>query len=220
MYGIFSDRRQAGEKLARVLAGRPGMESPVVLALPRGGVPVALEVARALDGPLDVMVVRKLGLPAQPELAMGAVASGGIRVLNEDVLQQARVPDGTVEAVAAEETAEVERRDRAYRGDRSPVDLRGRTVILVDDGIATGSTVRAAARAARARGAEAVIVATPVAPIETCEALEREVDAVVCLATPEPFVAISLWYRSFPQLEDDDVRAILDEAAREGRGPA
>jgi putative phosphoribosyl transferase len=220
MHGIFSDRRRAGKELARVLARRHDLESPVVLALPRGGVPVGLEVARALDGPLDVMVVRKLGLPGQPELAMGAVASGGIRVVNEEVLRQARVSDGAVEAVAAEETAEVERRERAYRGDRPPVDLRGRTVILVDDGIATGSTVRAAARAVRARGAETVIVATPVAPVETCEALAREVDGLVCLATPEPFIAISLWYRSFPQLADDDVRAILDEAAREGRGPA
>jgi putative phosphoribosyl transferase len=216
MSTIFTDRREAGRALAEALAQQGDLTDPVVLALPRGGLPVGREIARALGAPLDIMVVRKLGLPSQPELAMGAVASGGIRVTNPDVLREAEVPDAVLEDVARAEQREVERRERAYRGDRAPLELEGRSVILVDDGIATGSTVRAAIQAARARGAAGVIVAAPVAPPETVERLSREADQVVCLTTPVPFMAISLWYRSFPQVDDREVRRILDEAAREG----
>lgn len=206
---IFSDRQQAGQALARVLARREDLEHPVVLALPRGGVPVAYEIARVLKAPLDVMVVRKLGLPRQPELAMGAVASGGILVLNPEVIRDAGVADGLIERVAQKELREVRRREEAYRGDRPPVELGGRDVVLVDDGIATGATVEAAIQAAHARHAGRVFVAAPVAPPEVLEKLSMEVEEVVCLSTPEPFGAISLWYRSFPQIGDEAVRALL-----------
>jgi putative phosphoribosyl transferase len=213
---IFADRHDAGRALAEALALRDDLEDPVVLALPRGGVPLGREVARALGAPLDIMVVRKLGLPQQPELAMGAVASGGIRVLNPEVLREAAVSDAVLDDVIREASREVERRERVYRGGRAPRGLEGRTVILVDDGIATGSTVRAAIQAARARGARGVIIAVPIAPVETVRLLGREADDVVCLATPEPFVAISLHYRSFPQVDDREVRRILDDASRAG----
>jgi len=218
MTTLFADRRDAGRALAEALALRDDLEDPVVIALPRGGVPVGREVARALGSPLDIMVVRKLGLPQQPELAMGAVASGGIRVLNREVLREAAVPDAVLDKVARGESREVERRERAFWGDRAPYELDGRTVILVDDGLATGSTVRAAIQAARDRGAAGVIVAAPVAPAETVQLLRREADEVVCLATPDPFVAISLWYRSFPQVDDREVQRLLDDASRAETG--
>ncbi len=216
MTTIFADRHDAGRALAEALSLRGDLTDPVVLALPRGGLPVGREVARALGAPLDIMVVRKLGLPQQPELAMGAVASGGIRVLNPEVVREAAVPDSVLDDVAQAESREVERRERVYRGTRAPPELEGRTVILVDDGIATGSTARAAIQAARARGARGVIVAAPVAPPETVRLLGQEADDVVCLATPEPFLAISLHYRSFPQVDDREVKRILDDASRAG----
>jgi putative phosphoribosyl transferase len=208
---MFTGRQEAGQALANRLALRDDLENTVVLALPRGGVPIGREIARVLNAPLDVMVVRKLGLPSQPELAMGAVASGGVVVRNRDVILEAHVGDSLFDRVAAREFHEVQRREEAYRGDRPPVELHGRSVILADDGIATGSTMAAAIRAARSRGAARVIVAVPVAPREVRQRLAGDVDEMVCLATPEPFMAISVWYRSFPQLEDEDVRAILSQ---------
>jgi putative phosphoribosyl transferase len=207
---VFADRSEAGRSLGRYLQEMEGLNDPVVLALPRGGVPVGVEIARALGVPLDVMVVRKLGLPGQPELAMGAVASGGIRVLNQELLRETGVPAEVLEKVATEETRELERREEAYRGGRLPTELQGRDVILVDDGIATGSSLLAAVAAARARGASRVMVAVPVAPRDVVRTLARQVDEMICLHTPEPFLAVSLWYRSFPQVQDSEVRALLD----------
>ena len=208
----FRDRREAGRLLGEVLkqhAGRPGL---LVLALPRGGVPVGYEVARALNAPLDVMLVRKLGVPGHEELAMGAIASGGVRILSKDVVSTLGIADREIAAVAAVEEEELARREKAYRGDRSPPDMKGRTVILVDDGLATGSTMRAAAAALRAQGVERLIVAVPVAPPETCEALRSEVDEVVCALEPEPFLAVGLWYEDFSQTTDEEVRELLRQA--------
>lgn len=210
MNRVFQDRREAGQALAGLLIGRDHLKDPVVLALPRGGVPVGLEVARALGAPLDILVVRKVGLPDQPELAMGAVASGGVEVRNPEVLRQLGVEEGVFRAVAARETRELLRREAAYRGSRAPVEVGNRTVILVDDGIATGSTIRAAIRALRLRSAAEVVVAVPVAPSEVRDALATEADEVVCVSTPSPFYAISPWYQEFPQLSDTDVRELLD----------
>ncbi|HEX7118503.1 MAG TPA: phosphoribosyltransferase [Longimicrobiales bacterium] len=214
---VFDDRDAAGRALAERLMTYAGRPDVIVLALPRGGVPVGYHVARALGAPLDIMVVRKLGLPAQEELAMGAIASGGVRVLNQEVIDMTGVSPEVIDHVAAEERRELERRERAYRGDRPPPDVAGRTVILVDDGIATGSTLRAAVQALRERGPAHIVVAVPTAPRAACEALSRVADDVVCVATPEPFFAISLSYRSFPQMTDGEVREILDRAARESR---
>ncbi len=216
----YTDRGQAGRVLARALEPWRGSR-PLVLALPRGGVPVGHEVARALGGELDLMLVRKLGVPSQPELAMGAIASGGVRVLNPEVVASLGIEPETIEAVAAREEAELRRRERAYRGDRPWPELAGRTVILVDDGIATGATMRAAVAAARAQGPEEIVVAAPVAPPDTVERLRREADAVVVPETPEPFYAIGQWYLAFPQLTDEEVRGILRQAwQREEAGAA
>lgn len=205
---MFADRRDAGRKLAsHLLRYRGG--GAIVLALPRGGVPVAFEVAAAIEAPLDVFVVRKLGIPGHPELAMGAIASGGIRVLNEPVVQAYRIPEPVIDGVAAVEGAELERRERAYRGGRPPAALRGRTVLLVDDGLATGSTMRAAVQAVRAHEPSAVVVAVPVGARETCAALTAVADLVVCVASPEPFAAVGQWYRDFSQTSDDEVRELL-----------
>jgi putative phosphoribosyl transferase len=209
---VFEDRTDAGRRLAERLDRFAGREDVVVLALPRGGVPVAVEIARRIRAPLDLMVVRKLGVPGQEELAMGAIASGGVRVLNEEVIAQLSIPEEEIARAANEEERELERRERAYRGDRPTADVAGRTVILVDDGIATGSTVRAAVQALRVQGAARIVVATPTAPAETCDRLAREVDEVICLTTPEPFFAISLSYREFPQLADDEVRELIQGA--------
>lgn len=211
----YRSRAEAGKVLATAV--REALPDPgklIVLALPRGGVPVAAEVARALDAPLDLMIVRKLGLPRQPELAMGAIASGGVRVLNRDVLGAARVDEETLQEVEAREREELRRRERAYRGERPYPDLAGRTVLLVDDGVATGSTVRAAIRAARAQGPERVVVAVPVASPDIVPDLEREADAVVCPLQPSSLFAIGAWYREFPQLSDDQVRELLEDAWR------
>jgi predicted phosphoribosyltransferase len=205
----FADRRDGGRLLAQRLGRYAHRRDVVVLGLPRGGMPVAAEVASALGAPLDVFVVRKLGVPGHEELAMGAIASGGVRVLNDDVVDAVGIPEREIDAVAARELETLEAREHAYRGDRDPVELRGRTAILVDDGLATGATMRAAIRALKGLGAAAIVVAVPTAPRETCEALRGEVDDVVCATTPEPFTAVGLWYRDFAPVSDDQVSELL-----------
>src|SRR5262245_46940671 len=211
---IFQDRKEAGRILAERLAAYKNRRDVVILALPRGGVPVAYEVAKELNAPLDVFVVRKLGVPGQEELAMGAIASGGVRVINEDVAQMLRIPEEMIDEVAAKEEEELERRERLYRGDRPGLDARGRVAILIDDGLATGSSMRAAAAAVRGQQPTRIVVAAPVAAASTCAELRNEVDEVVCAETPEPFYAISLWYRDFTQTTDDEVRELLARGAR------
>lgn len=215
----FQDRAEAGQRLADALRRFAGRPDVLVLALPRGGVPVAYEVARALGAPLDVFLVRKLGVPGHEELAMGAIASGGVRVLNPDVVAMLGVPQGMIDAATAREMAELIRRERAYRGGRPAPEVRGRTVILVDDGLATGSTMRAAVEALRARGPARLVVAVPVGARETCDAFRGEVDEVVCAVTPEPFYAVGLWYRDFGQTTDEEVRELLARAL-DGAAPA
>src|SRR6266446_5601565 len=205
----FRDRREAGRLLAAKLAGYANRRDVVVLALPRGGVPIAYKVARALRAPLDVFVVRKLGVPGYEELAMGAVATGGLRVLNDQIVQDLRIPDYVIDRVAAEEGEELTRRERAYRGGRPPLDVHGRTVILVDDGLATGATMRAAVKALRQHRPAHIVVAVPTASPETCEELKTEVDEVVCAITPEPFHAVGYWYEDFTQTTDQEVRELL-----------
>ena len=184
----------------------------LVLALPRGGVPVGYEVAKQLGAPLDVLLVRKLGLPGHEELALGAVATGGVRVLHDALLAQFGISAETLARIAERETRELQRRERAYRGEQPPRDVAGRTVILVDDGLATGASMRAALRALRQRGPAAVVVAVPVAPPAVCAALRREADEVVCARTPEPFAAVGQWYDDFGQTGDDEVRELLASA--------
>lgn len=200
--------------LARELRGYAGRHGLLVLGLPRGGVPVAYEVARELDAPLDVFLVRKLGVPGHEELAMGAIASGGTRVLNERVLALTTIPEEIIARVAAEEQRELERRERAYRGDRPTLDVRGATVILVDDGLATGSTMRAAAAALRQQQPDQLVVAVPVAAAETCNEFRSEVDEMICIMTPEPFHGVGMWYDDFSQTTDDEVRRLLAAARR------
>jgi predicted phosphoribosyltransferase len=209
---LFRDRTEAGRALAERLAAYANRPDVIVLALPRGGVPVAYEVARALHAPLDVFLVRKLGVPGQEELAMGAVATGGVRVLNEQVVRALRIPDSVIDAVAAWELEELARRERLYRGDRPPPDVRGKTVILVDDGLATGSTMLAAVKALRQQQPARIVVAVPVAAPDTCELLREEVDDIVCAATPEPFYAVGLWYQDFSQTTDEEVRELLAQS--------
>lgn len=187
-----------------------------MLALPRGGVPVGYEIARALHAPLDVFVVRKLGVPWQEELAMGAIASGGVRVLDDDLVRIAHVSADDVERVTVWEQAELERRERQYRGDRPFPNLAGRTVILVDDGLATGSTMRAAVQALRKENPHSVVVAVPVAAPQTCESFRNVADDIICAATPDPFVAVGLWYEDFSQTTDDEVHALLQSAQSRG----
>ena len=205
----LANRAEAGRQLAERLGDYAGRDDVVVLGLPRGGVPVAAEVACALEAPLDVFLVRKLGVPGREELAFGAIALGGARVLNGDVVAALGIDDETIESVASREQAELERRAEAYRGSAEPPDVRGRTAILVDDGLATGATMRAAVEAVRALAPERVVVAVPTAASETCAQLARHVDEIVCLLTPEPFVAVGLWYRDFSETSDDEVRAAL-----------
>jgi predicted phosphoribosyltransferase len=205
----FADRRHAGKRLAAQLASYANRPDLLVLGLPRGGVPVAYEVARALHAPLDVFLVRKLGVPGDEELAMGAIASGGVRILNEEVTSRIHISDSTIDEVAGREQQELERRERLYRGDQAAPDVQGRTVILVDDGLATGSTMRAAAVAVRQMRPSKIIVAVPVAAAETCAELRSEVDDVVCGVTPEPFMAVGVWYSDFEQTSDDEVRKLL-----------
>ena len=210
---IFKDRTDAGAFLAKKLIEYQNRNDVVVLALPRGGVPVAYQVATALKAPLDVFVVRKLGVPYFEEYAMGAIASGGIRVLNEEVISSLNISVGLINEITAEELAELERRERLYRGTRPPLDISGQTVIIVDDGLATGSTMRAAVKALRKKGPEKIVVAVPVGARETCDSFEKEVDTVaVCAITPEPFKAVGLWYRDFSQTTDAEVQQLLRKA--------
>jgi putative phosphoribosyl transferase len=208
----FANRREAGIALAVHLGHLARRNDVVVLALPRGGVPVGYEVARALGAPLDVFVVRKLGFPGHAELAMGAIASGDVQVLNEDVLAMYPVPQAAIDAVVRAERLELERRERAYRNGRPHVPVAGRVVILVDDGLATGSTMGAAVLAVRRRHPARVIVAVPVGARETCQDLRAVADEVVCVMTPEPFRAVGLWYLDFSQTTDDEVQRLLAEA--------
>ena len=208
----FLDRRDAGRRLAEALRSYPDCQDPLVLALPRGGVPVAYEVAEALDAELDLLLVRKLGTPGQPELAMGAIASGGIEVLNPSVVEALGIDRETIDRVAEQEYAELLRRERAYRGTRPLPRIEGRCVILVDDGLATGSTMRAAVAAVRQRNPQRIVVAVPVAPPDTAERLRQEVDDVVVLLTPAYFAAVGQWYADFSQTTDEEVRALLQAA--------
>jgi putative phosphoribosyl transferase len=208
----FRNRAEAGRLLARELSTYAGRTDVLVLALPRGGVPVAFEVARDLGAPLDVFVVRKLGVPGQEELAMGAIAPGGVCVVNEALVRQLGIPAGVLDAVAVAERRELERRERLYRGGRPPNDIRGRTVILVDDGLATGATMHAAVRALRSRGPAAIIVAAPVGAPETCAALAGVADDCVCVLRPPDLRGVALWYEDFTQTEDGEVRALLERA--------
>ena len=211
----FRDRQEAGEHLAHELKRRyGGRDDLIVLALPRGGVPIGYTIARALGAPLDVFVVRKLGVPGHEELAMGAIASGGVRVLNEDVVGYLNVPAGIIESVAEEEEQELRRREKIYRGSRPPLEVINRVVILVDDGLATGSTMRAAHAALKKLGPSRIVVAVPVAARETCQDLQREVDEIICLRTPEPFQAVGLWYEDFDQTSDDEVQRLLRESQK------
>ena len=212
----FRDRTDAGQHLAGALGAYANRDDVLVLALPRGGVPVATEVAKRLNAPLDVFVVRKLGLPDRPELAMGAIASGGVRVLNRDVVDSLAIPDWAIEQVTRQEEEELQRRERQYRGNRSPLEVRGKTVILVDDGLATGSSMRAAAAALRQAGAARIVVAVPVASRATCDQLREEGNDVVCATTPEPFFAVGQWYKDFDQTSDEEVRDLLDRAVVSG----
>lgn len=209
----FRDRKEAGRRLAERLAGYAGEPDLLVLALPRGGVEVGAEVARRLGAPLDVILVRKLGVPGHEELAMGAIASGGVRILVEDVIGALGISEREIAAVAAVEADELDRRERSYRGRRSPPDVRGKTVILVDDGLATGSSMRAAAAALASQRPRRLVVAVPVAPAATCEELRRQVDEVVCAALPEPFHSVGEWYERFDQTSDEEVRRLLGVGA-------
>jgi predicted phosphoribosyltransferase len=209
----FRDRTEAGRLLAQKLREYANRDDVVVLALPRGGVPVAYEVANTLNVPLDIFLVRKLGLPGNEELAMGAIASGGVRVLNEEVVRALNIPDEIVDEVAEKEERELERREREYRRGRPPVDVRGRTAILIDDGLATGSSMRAAALALRNNQPAQIVVAVPVGAPSTCAEFESEVDKVVCAVTPEPFWGVGQWYRDFSQTSDEEVRDLLRRAA-------
>lgn len=215
----FRDRGEAGQLLAAALAAGETLDHPVVLGLPRGGVPVAFEVARRLGAPLDVFVVRKLGVPGHEELAMGAIASGGVRVLNEDVIAGLGIRPEAVERVAANETRELQRRETLYRDGRPAIPVRGRSVVLVDDGLATGASMRAAVAALRQEAPRKVVVAVPVGAAETCAELRDEADRCVCLATPEPFYGVGLWYRDFAPTTDDEVRQLLAAARSSVEAP-
>lgn len=206
---MFRDRHDAGQQLGTRLQNYAGRDDVTVLGLPRGGVPVAYEVARSLKVPLDIFVVRKLGVPGHSELAMGAIASGGVRVLNELLILNLHMPEEMIEAVTAQETQELERREREYRGDRPPLNLRDKVVILIDDGLATGATMRAAMQALRRHEPAQIVIAVPVAPRETCSELRDQVTDVVCLQTPDPFLAVGHWYSDFTQTTDETVRGLL-----------
>jgi putative phosphoribosyl transferase len=214
MNKLFHDRTEAGRRVAEMLGDYAHRADVLILALPRGGVPVAFEVAKALNAPLDIFVVRKLGLPSNEELAMGALASGHIRVLNKEVVRSFGVADRIIEAVAEKEQAELERRERLYRGDSSPPEVGGKTILLVDDGIATGSTMRAAIAALRQQDPARIVVGVPVAPASICEVLRADADEVVCAKTPEPFYAVGQWYKIFDQTTDEQVRELFERSKR------
>ncbi|MFP4324370.1 MAG: phosphoribosyltransferase [Anaerolineales bacterium] len=214
----FKDRRSAGRALAEFLAEYEGYENCIVLGLLRGGVPVAYEVARRLGIPLDVFVVRKLGVPGQEELAMGAIATGGARVLNQDVIRSANIPQASLDAAEDREREELQRRETLYRGARGALDLSGKVVILVDDGLATGATMRVAVQAARQQGPDQIIVAVPTAPAEVCTRLKSEADDVICLLTPRMFGGVGRWYQNFDQTTDAEVRELLSHAPASSSG--
>lgn len=214
----FTDRFEAGRRLAELLGEHRDRHDVTVLGLPRGGVPVAYEVSRQLAAPLDVFVVRKLGVPGHEELAMGALAAGNVRVVNRQLLWQAGVDEHQLEGVARREADELARREREYRGDRAPPDLRGRVAILVDDGLATGATAEAAVRALRAYDPSEIVVAAPVGASEACRALRQVADRVVCAATPSPFHAVGAWYASFDPPAEEEIRGLLDRRAAELAG--
>jgi putative phosphoribosyl transferase len=211
-YEAFTDRRHAGRVLASRLTKYAGRGDVIVLALPRGGVPVAYEVAAALGAPMDVFLVRKLGTPGHRELAMGAIASGGVRVINEDVVQWYGISEAAIDRIAREEQEELERRERAYRDDRPAPDLTNRIVVLIDDGLATGSTMRAAVQAVRARCPARVVIAVPVGAPQTCAELAVSADEVICARMPEPFSAVGQWYLNFEQTDDAEVRELLQKS--------
>ena len=208
----FTDRVDAGRRLADALDDYEDLEDVVVYGLPRGGVPVAAEVARALDAPLDVLIVRKLGVPGQPELAMGAVASGGVRVLNDEILRQIHVGDDQIDRITEEQRREVREREERFRGDAEVPEVEGKTALVIDDGIATGSTMRASVEALRELGPDKIIVAVPVASYSACQDMEEVADDVVCLETPSPFHAVGAWYENFEQTTDAEVKQLLEEA--------
>lgn len=212
---LFKDRFEAGQILAEKLRHYADRSDVVVLGLPRGGVPVAFEVAQALHAPLDIFLVRKLGVPGQEELAMGAIASGGIRVLNDEVVRYLSISSETIETATAQQEAELTRRESEYRGDRHMPSLRGKTVILVDDGLATGSSMKAAAEAAKQHQPKKIVVAVPVAAPATCEEFQDLVDEVVCAETPEPFHAVGQWYQDFSQTTGEEVRDLLHRSAHQ-----
>ena len=215
MERTFPNRVEAGRELAEKLEKYASRDDVIVLGLPRGGVPVANEVAKRLHVPLDVFIVRKLGVPGFEELAAGAIASGGVRVLNEDVMRAIPHADQTIEAVTARETAELERREQIYREGRPAPDVRDRIAILVDDGLATGATMRAAVKALRQRGAAKIVVAVPVGPPDTCHEIGEQADETICLSTPEFFQAVGQYYEDFSQIGDEEVRELLALAAQE-----
>jgi putative phosphoribosyl transferase len=211
----FRNRTEAGQLLARKLRRYADRPDVIVLALPRGGVPVAYEVAKALRLALDVFLVRKLGVPGQEELAMGAIATGGIRVLNDDVVRALKILPRVIDSVAAQEAQELERRERLYREDRPAPEVTGRTVILVDDGLATGSSMRAAVAALHQKNPRRIVVAVPIAALATCREFEAEVEEIVCYETPEPFYSVGLWYEDFSQTTDEEIRQLLERATKQ-----
>jgi putative phosphoribosyl transferase len=217
---FFHDRFDAGRQLAAHLEQYAGRPDVIVLALPRGGVPVGYEVARALGSPLDVFLVRKLGVPGREELAMGAIASGGVRVVNADVVNELRIPDRWLDVVATRELEELRRREEAYRDGRAAPEVRGKVAILVDDGLATGASMRAGVSALKRLDPAKVVVAVPVGAAQTCQELEQIADEVVCATTPDPFYAVGTWYRDFDQTTDEEVRDLLARASRPSGVPA
>lgn len=215
---LFRNRSDAGRALAGMLTRYAGRSDVLVLALPRGGVPVGVEIARRLGAPLDVFVVRKLGVPGHEELAMGALASGGVRVLNAEVIRHAGVPREAIERITAQEQRELERRELLYRGARPPPAVKDKTVILTDDGLATGSTMQAAVAALRERGPAQIVAAVPAAARATCDEFRLIVDEIVCVETPEPFYAVGVWYEDFSQTTDDEVRSLLEQSRQDAGG--
>ena len=213
---IFRDRVQAGRLLAAKLREESGLAKPLVLALPRGGVPVAFEIAQDLGGDLDIFLVRKIGVPGQEELALGAIASGGVRVINEALVRQLKISAAMIDTLTAREQREIEHRERLYRAGREPLTIANRTVILVDDGLATGATMLAAVRAVRQQNPERIVVAVPVASTAACREFRGLVDEIVCLLTPEPFYAVGAWYEDFSQTADEEVSELLKRARVRG----